>query len=629
MITSYRFNPGTAFVRLGVLANYPGTSTNSTAYSAYTFSEQPDLDWRITKDSTLAWTIKDTTTSNLMHLDTTNDYLVLDRLNLKIGSDSNYIYLGGGEDARLNYNGTDLIINPRVVGTGHVRIPSGSLYVETGNVGIGVTSAQSKLEVSTSALGSVPAAGSDGSHLMVTADGRFGTMVGPLGSGASYIQSQRFDGTATTYPLLLNPNGGNIGIGNSTATYELDIGGTTDTSANVLRIISGANYDTSIRLMELSDSYGFSIQNDASENTLNIVVHENDATGTSAISVLRASRNVGIGTTTPAQRLDVNGITLLRDALYFTQEDGAEKIDSDADGDLDYYAGTSHDFLIGTTEQLSLTDGVLAPTTDSDVDLGTSLLYFKDAYIDSITMTGVISAGVSDLYANHAIYSDSTTQAITSTTVPWAMHFDTTEIESGVTLGRTSTVTISNASPAVVSWVAHGLYVDSPVVFTTTDTLPVGLTAGTTYYVISAGFGADSFQVSATPQGAAINTSSDGAGTHTATNTSIMEVSVAGDWGFIFSSLCSSSSAGTTFDIWFRKNGTNVDRSNTRTEVANSNNVIVSVADVVMTLTANDKIEMFWVSSSTNGQLLAIAAQANPTRPATPSTILTIKKISK
>jgi hypothetical protein len=35
------------------------------------------------------------------------------------------------------------------------------------------------------------------------------------------------------------------------------------------------------------------------------------------------------------------GIHLLRDAIYFTQTDGAEKIDSDADGTLDLYAGTS------------------------------------------------------------------------------------------------------------------------------------------------------------------------------------------------------------------------------------------------------------------------------------------------
>ena len=37
----------------------------------------------------------------------------------------------------------------------------------------------------------------------------------------------------------------------------------------------------------------------------------------------------------------LKGIVRLNDALYFTQTDGAEKIDSDADGTLDLYAGTS------------------------------------------------------------------------------------------------------------------------------------------------------------------------------------------------------------------------------------------------------------------------------------------------
>ena len=44
-------------------------------------------------------------------------------------------------------------------------------------------------------------------------------------------------------------------------------------------------------------------------------------------------------------------------------------------------------------EQIRLSDGVLAPVTDSDVDLGTSSLYWKDAYIDSITTTGNVSVG--------------------------------------------------------------------------------------------------------------------------------------------------------------------------------------------------------------------------------------------
>ena len=44
-------------------------------------------------------------------------------------------------------------------------------------------------------------------------------------------------------------------------------------------------------------------------------------------------------------------------------------------------------------QQIYIADGAIIPVTDSDVDLGTSSLYFKDAYIDSITTTGNVSVG--------------------------------------------------------------------------------------------------------------------------------------------------------------------------------------------------------------------------------------------
>lgn len=78
-----------------------------------------------------------------------------------------------------------------------------------------------------------------------------------------------------------------------------------------------------------------------------------------------------------------------------------------------------------------------------------------------------------------------------------------------------ATVTITNASPAVITWNAHGLLADTEVVFTTTSGLPTGITAGTSYYVRSTGLTANAFQISATVGGIAINTSSAGAGVHT------------------------------------------------------------------------------------------------------------------
>lgn len=96
---------------------------------------------------------------------------------------------------------------------------------------------------------------------------------------------------------------------------------------------------------------------------------------------------------------------------------------------------------------------------------------------------------------------------------------------------KNSTVTITNASPCVVTWSSgnHNLPVNAPIVFTTTGGLPAGLTAGTTYYLasLSATATATTFNVSLTPGGALINTSSAGSGVHTGTVPTYTEDSVA------------------------------------------------------------------------------------------------------
>lgn len=84
----------------------------------------------------------------------------------------------------------------------------------------------------------------------------------------------------------------------------------------------------------------------------------------------------------------------------------------------------------------------------------------------------------------------------------------------GADCGEESVVTISIAEPGVVSWTGHGLANGTPIMFTTTGALPGGLTAGTTYYVVSAS--TDTFSVAATPGGTAITTTGTQSGVHTA-----------------------------------------------------------------------------------------------------------------
>ncbi|NBW21425.1 MAG: hypothetical protein EBR82_77050, partial [Caulobacteraceae bacterium] len=77
------------------------------------------------------------------------------------------------------------------------------------------------------------------------------------------------------------------------------------------------------------------------------------------------------------------------------------------------------------------------------------------------------------------------------------------------------TATMTIASPAVVTKTAHNLENGMAVVFSTTGALPTNVTAGTVYYVINKT--ANTFQISTTSGGSAVNTSGTQSGTHTLT----------------------------------------------------------------------------------------------------------------
>ena len=85
----------------------------------------------------------------------------------------------------------------------------------------------------------------------------------------------------------------------------------------------------------------------------------------------------------------------------------------------------------------------------------------------------------------------------------------------GATGGPPTTVTISIASPGVVTWTNHGLPAGRKIIFQTTGALPTGITANTTYFVSATGLTANTFQFSATNGGASINTSGTQSGTQT------------------------------------------------------------------------------------------------------------------
>lgn len=89
----------------------------------------------------------------------------------------------------------------------------------------------------------------------------------------------------------------------------------------------------------------------------------------------------------------------------------------------------------------------------------------------------------------------------------------TTSGANGLDNQAPQSVTIIIASPGVITLNGHGFPANAAVVLATSGALPTGLTAGTTYYVVNPT--TNTFQLSATQGGAAINTSGTQSGTHT------------------------------------------------------------------------------------------------------------------
>lgn len=79
----------------------------------------------------------------------------------------------------------------------------------------------------------------------------------------------------------------------------------------------------------------------------------------------------------------------------------------------------------------------------------------------------------------------------------------------------TTNVTITIASPGVVSHAGHSFVAGDPIVLSTTGSLPTGLTAGTVYFVRNPVAGV-SYELSITTGGASINTTGTQSGTHSA-----------------------------------------------------------------------------------------------------------------
>jgi hypothetical protein len=112
------------------------------------------------------------------------------------------------------------------------------------------------------------------------------------------------------------------------------------------------------------------------------------------------------------------------------------------------------------------------------------------------------------------------------------------------------------------------------------------------------------------------------------TNNSHIEILHTGNFNIQFSAQCEKTDAGDDeLDIWLRKNGNDLDWTNTRLWVEGNNAKHVAAWNWVVSCVANDYFEIAWSSPDSAMRLYAEGPQTNPTRPAIPSVILTVSQV--
>jgi hypothetical protein len=177
-------------------------------------------------------------------------------------------------------------------GTERMRITSG------GNVGIGTTSPVGSFQVH------INRAGNTGLFISNTSGNCGGYL---FAGGLDGLEIQSVDSAnSAAKRLLLQPYGGNVGIGTTAPLQKLHVIGNIWAEGNIGFYTSGGAGLT------FADRSG----NDLRIYTPSGAIKFVDATGLSNFATITSGGNVGIGTTSPSYKLDVSGTSRFTDSVF-------------------------------------------------------------------------------------------------------------------------------------------------------------------------------------------------------------------------------------------------------------------------------------------------------------------------
>ena len=205
--------------------------------------------------------------------------------------------------------GSDFRLGGTLAGATTIGLGANSLSFTstTGTVGIGATSA-ARLHVRGVGNAYPTTTGTTQSAGLIsrfqTSDNAILDLGGNSGNGF-WLQSTDITNLGLNYPLMLNPNGGNVGIGTSTPAEKMDVVGNIQSSANIAVDYNNANLGTvanSLHFGPTNSGEAIGSKRTATGNQYGLDFY---TTSTNRMAITSAG-NVGIGTAAPAAGLHVD-----------------------------------------------------------------------------------------------------------------------------------------------------------------------------------------------------------------------------------------------------------------------------------------------------------------------------------
>jgi hypothetical protein len=179
--------------------------------------------------------------------------------------------------------------------------------------------------------------------------------------------------------------------------------------------------------------------------------------------------------------------------------------------------GTTDPKAVTTWYEITAIASDTSLTINSPVDLSGSTAYVIEEVRIAVAITNatLVNSGVHLIKGlNYSTFTSG------GTTIPEATTVDNIRasylLRDGVGTLGTATATFTYSGTAnILSLNNHGLLAGDPVLFTTSGTVPTGLSPATIYYVSATNLGANQFSVSTSLGGAIATFSTTGSGTHT------------------------------------------------------------------------------------------------------------------